>query len=377
MTELETRFRQSGRSCGEFCVRMKPAFEYVLYFLMITYQCYDCVSDGMNVHDYYEGNSLDVSSRDEGAYRAFFFSLVVSCLCALTSVIGYVLLVIGLSKKVYKHQENQNNTYKLGRVIVFFTLVFQVCFEESIQSVVMYYYIVRCSVIFSFWKTSLFVCTTLSLVISGHTFFKGAYLWFKRQNDIPRKYPTCLAPCYNLKVSHIGCVFVCLFVCMLTLGLFVVNIITLTDIIKYSENDVPHVFAQNRFSNHGTIKITNVKNLVKMHGQNIAEVRPCVNPGPGQQSNFLGEHQSFNCTTAVFNLFFAKRTKKLHYNLNYCHKTNADCVVVKATNITLQFSHHLCSPFAPIFEYVGDPQKVVNTKVPAITKHSTSNSSVS
>ncbi|CAB3996564.1 Hypothetical predicted protein [Paramuricea clavata] len=375
MAELiETRFREAGRGCGALYVRLKPIFEYVVDLLMIAYQCYDCVSDGINVHAYYEGDSLDVSSRDDRVYRAFLFSLLVSCVCALASIVGYILLVIGLSKKLYKHQEDKNNTYKLGRLIVFISLICQVSFEETIQCVVMYYYIVRCSVIFSFWKTSLFVCTTLSLVISCYTFFKAAYLWFKKQDSLPRKYPSCLAPCYNLEVSHVGCVILCVFASLLTLALFSLNIVTLVDIIKYSEVDVPHVFAKNRFGNYAPVKITQVKKLVKSHSQNIIEKIPCANSN-FEASHFLGDHSSLNCTTAVFTLNFAKHTKKLNYKLQYCYKADNSCVEVKATNITLDYTHDLCSPLAPAFDYLGDPRQIVKTTSAIMTKQLPSNSS--
>ena len=374
MADFETRFRETGRCCGALYVRLKPVFAYVFYFLMIAYQCYDCVSDGMNVHGYYSGDSLDVSIYDKRVYRAFLASLVASCIFALSSIIGYGLLVIGLSKKMYKRQENKNNTYKLGRLIVFISLFCQVSFEETIQSVVMYYYIVRCSVVFSFWKTSLFVCTTLGLVISGYTFFKAAYLWFKKQDSLPRKYPSCLAPCYNLAVSHIGCVALCMFASLLTLALFVLNIVTLSDIIKYSEVDIPHVFAQNRFGNHAPIEITQLRKVVKSHDQNIVKKISCAS-SEFQASHFLGDHSSLNCTTAVFTLYFAKTTKKLGYKLHYCYKTDDKCVAVRATNITLAYSHDLCSSLDPVFDYLGDPKEVVKTTSAAITKQLPSNSS--
>jgi hypothetical protein len=374
MSEVEARFRDAGRSCGSLCVRLKPIFEYVFYFLMIAYQCYDCISDGMNVHDYYTGDSLDVSNYEERVYHAFLFSLLVSCICAVASLIGYFLLIIGLSRKIYKHQEDKNNMYKLGRLIVFISLLCQVGFEETIQCVVMYYYIIRCSVVFSFWKTSLFVCTTLSLVISCYTFSKAAYLWFKKQNALPRKYPSCLAPCYNLTVSHVGCVALCLFASLLTLGLFALNIVTLTDIIKYSEVDVPHVFAQNQFGNHAPIKITLVKNLVKSHSQSIIHEIPCTTSN-SQTRHFLGDQQSLNCTTAVFTLYFAKPTKRLKYKLHYCYKTEDDCMSIRATNITLVYSHDLCSPLDPLLDYLGDPKKVVKTTSATVTKQLPSNNS--
>ena len=373
MAEVETSFRDGGRSCGALYVCLKPVFEYVFYFLMIVYQCYDVVSDGMNVREYYSGSSLDVSNVDDHVYGAFLFSLVVSCLCACGSLIGYGLLIVGLSKKIYRRQEDRNNIYKLGRCIVFVSLFFQVSFEETIQAVVMYYYIIRCSVIFSFWKTSLFVCTTLSLIISGYTFCKGAYLWSKKQDALGRKYPSCLAPCYNLQVSHIGCVALCIFASLLSLGLFILNIVTLSDIIKYSEVDVPHVFAQNKFQDHVPVKITQVKRLVEQSDRNVVERIPCSRRSGGGGSHFLGEHSSLNCTTAEFTLVFAKSTKKLKYKLNYCKNTK--CVSVKKTNITLEYSHDLCSPLSPIFGFLGDPSQVVKTTSTTTLKQSTSNSS--
>ena len=361
MAEFEANFRDAGRDCGTLYVRLKPVFEYVFYFVMIAYQCYDCISDGMNVHDYYLGNSLDVSSRDDRVYHAFLFSLLVSCICALTSIIGYGLLVIGLSKKLLKHQRDRNNTYKLGRLIVFVSLFCQVSFEETIQCFVMYYYIVRCSVIFSFWKLSLFVCTTLSLVVAGITFFKAAYIWFKKQDSLPRKYPSCLASCYNLKVSHIGCVALCIFASLLTLGLFVLNIVTLADIIKYSTVDIPHVFAKNKLESCTPVKITPVKNLVKASDQSVIEKIMCANLDSGA-SHFLKDPLSINCTTAVFTMHLKTEppTKKLGYELQYCYK-HSGCQVVKESNITVEYSHDLCSPLSPFMEYLGGPRKVVKT----------------
>lgn len=360
MVEFEASFRDAGRSCGSLYVRLKPVFEYVFYLVMIGYQCYDCISDGINVRDYYLGNSLDVSSRDDRVYHAFLFSLLISCICALASIIGYGLLVIGLSKKLLKHQTDRNNTYKLGRLIVFVSLFCQVSFEETIQCFVMYYYIVRCSVIFSFWKISLFVCTTLSLIVAGFTFFKAAYIWFKKQDSLPRKYPSCLAPCYNLKVSHIGCVALCLFGSLLTLGLFVLNIVTLTDIIKHSIVDVPHVFAENK--GYPPVKITPVKKLVKSSDRNIIEKIPCTMNLDSEASHFLRDPLSINCTTAIFTMYFkaAAPTKRLGYELQYCYK-NSGCQVIRASNITMRYTHDLCSPLSPFMEYLGGPKKVVKT----------------
>ena len=374
MAELETSFREAGRSCGELYVRLKPVFEYVFYFLMIAYQCYDCISDGMNVRSYYTGESLDVGTFDERVYHAFLFSLFVSCICAVASMMGYFLLLFGLSKKLYKHEENKNNTYKLGRLIAFISLICQVSLEETIQCIVMYYYIIRCSVVFSFWKTSLFVCTTLSLLISGYTFFKAAYIWLKKRSALSRKYPSCLAPCYNLQVSHVGCVVLCLFVSALTLGLFVLNIVTLSDIIKYSEVEVPHLLAHNRFGNHAPIKITQVRKLVKSHGQNVIEKIPCTS-SKFHGSHFLEDPQSLNCTTAMFTLYFAKSTKRLGYKLHYCYKMDDNCKAVNATNITLIYSHDLCSPLDPVFDHLGDPEEVVQTMSATVTKHLPSNGS--
>lgn len=372
MAQLETRFHEAGRGCGKLYVRLKVAFEYLLDFGMIAYQCYDCVSDGINVKDYYSSNSLDVSGYNESVYRAFLFSLVVSCVCALTSIIGYSLSVFGLSKRLYKRQTSKNNTYKLGRLIVFISLFVQVSFEETIQCIIMYYYIVRCSVIFSFWKTSLFVCTTFSLIISGYTFLKAAYLWFKK-DSISRKYPSCLESCYNLGVSHVGCVALCLFASLLALALFILNIVTLADIIKYSEVDIPHVLARNKFGGLAPIKITSVKNLVTSHDKKISREIPCANLDI-VSSHFLEDGSSRNCTTAIFTLqLLGKPSKRLQYQLHYCYKNDNICTAVKATNITLEYSHNLCSSLSPVLDHLGDPEQVVKTT--SVTKQLPSNSS--
>ena len=361
MAELETTIHDVGRCYGRMYVRLRPGFEYLFYLAMIAYQCYDCISDGMNVHYYYLGKSLDVSSSDDRVYRAFLFSLLVSCVCALASIIGYGFLIVGLSKRLWKHQRDRNNTYKLGRLIVFVSLFCQVSFEETIQCIVMYYYIVRCSVIFSFWKLSLFVCTTLSLAIAAYTFFKAAYVWLKKQDSLPRKYPSCLAPCYNLEVSHIGCVALCLFASLLTLGLFALNIVTLVDIIKYSTVDIPHVFAENKLESHLHTKITPVKRLVKSSDRNVIEKVPCTNVD-SETTHFLKDPASINCTTAIFTMHLntGSTAKKLGYKLQYCYK-HSGCVVVRASNITMGYTHDLCSPLSPFMDYLGGPEKLVKT----------------
>ena len=258
MAELEASLRDAGRCCGEVYVSSKYIFEYLFYLVMIAYQCYDCFSDCLNVfidHEGYSSYAWDVSWRVDRVYDAFLSSFIVGCICALISVIGYGLLIIGLCKKQLNHQRNRNNTSIIfGRRIVFFSLFCQVSFEETIQCFFMYYYIVPCSIVFDFWKLSLFICSTLNLIIAGYTFFKAVYIWFKKQDSLPRK--------YNLKVSHVGCFAWCLFASLLTLGLFVLNIVTLANMIKHSTVDVPYVIAENKVENSSRIKITPVKNLV-------------------------------------------------------------------------------------------------------------------
>lgn len=353
MVEMEVTFRNAGRRFGVVYVRLKTAVQYAFYFVMIAYECYDCVSDGMNVYQYSKGDSLDVSSRNESVYRVFFFSLIVSVLCAVSSSIGYFLMIIGLSKTLHRHQEVKNNTTKLGAFIVFITLFCEVCFEESIQSIIMYYYIVRCSVVYDFWKVSLFVCITLSLLYAGYTFFKGSYVWFKESDSLPRNYPSCLVPCYGSKPSFIGFMAVCVFGTILALGLFALNISSLVNIIKYSEVEVPHLVAVNNGGLPQSVKISPVKDLVK--SETLVKKLACMKSSTGQPSHFLGEQASFNCSSAFFTLTLAKSTKKIKYRVHYCYDNDLHCNAIKLTNITIAFTHDLCSPDSPVFTFVSDP----------------------
>ena len=325
-------FQRAGHTVGIVVVCLKPVAQYAFYFLMIAYECYDCVSDGMNVYQY-----------SEGAYRAFFFSLVVSVLCALSACFGYILLIIGLSKTLHDHRTEKNNTTKLGKLIVFISLFCEVCLEESIQSIVLYYFVIRCSVLFSFWKISMFVCIALSLFLAGHTFFKGAYVWFKKRDSLSRKYPSCLSPCYNAEPSHILCIPLCIFGTILALGLFALNVTTLVNIIKHSEVDVPHVVLVNRHSPIPAVNIIPVKDLVKSNGTLVKRL-PCSMQSKGVLlSHFHGDPKSFNCSSAIIEISLAKKTKKLEYMLQYCYNQNHTCNSINATNITLALSHDLCS----------------------------------
>lgn len=352
---MEVGFRRAGRVLGTAIVRLKPVAQYIFYFLMIAYECYDCVSDGMNVYQYSQGESLDISLRDEAAYSVFFFSLVVSVICALAGCFGYILLILGLSKTLHNHQTEKNNTTKLGKLIIFVSLFFQVCFEESIQSIVLYYYVVRCSVLFSFWKISLFVCIALSLFFAGFTFFKGAYVWFKKRDSLSRKYPSCLSPCYNAEPSPFLCIALCIFGTILALGLFVLNITTLVNIIRRSEVDVPHVVLLNRHSPLPAVNILPVKDLVKSNGT-FVKILPCSMQNTGVlPSHFHGEPESFNCSSAIFTIILAKKTKKMKYTLQYCYNQNRICNAINATNITLALSHDLCSEGSIVLVFLGSP----------------------
>lgn len=352
MDEVDASFRNAGRSLGAVILRLKPVVQYVFCLLRITYEFYDCVSDGMNVYQYSRGDSLDVSSRNESVYRAFFFSLIVSVVCALISSVGYILIIVGLSKSFRSHRTEKHNTTKLGQLIVFVCLFCQVCFEDSIQSIVLYYYIVRCSVVYSFWKVSLFVCITLSLFVAGYTFFKGAYVWFRKRDSLPRKYPSCFSPCYDSEPSLDCCVALCIFGTTLALGLFALNITTLADIIQHSEVDVPHVLAVNERGQMQSVEISTVKDLVKSNRTLVKEI-PCNPQSKGGSSHFLGDQESFNCSSVVFTLIFTKESKKLEYRVNYCYNKGQICYPVRNTNITVKFSHDLCSGKSPIHGFVG------------------------
>lgn len=374
MVEFQTRFQEVGHSCGVILLRLKPWFRYAFYLSMILYQCYDCVSDIMNLSDYYSSKSLDVSNRNDRVFHVFLVSVIVSCVCAVASFFGYVVLIVGYSKEIYKHERYRNDTFKNGKLIIFISLFCQVIFEETIQSVVIFYYIIRCSVVFSFWKTSLLLCTVVSLVIAGSTFMKSAYMWFKKEESLPRKYPSCLAPCYSLYASHVSCMVLCIFSGLLAFGLFILNAISVADVIKYSEVDIPHLIANNQYGNHTPLFVISIRKLVVSPDEDIIQRLPCARPKT-KPRHFLDDKNSLNCTTAILSLSYAKPIKKVSYQLSYCFQNDSNCMSVKATNISLHYSHDLCSLDLPIFKYIGDPKHSVQTTLTGKPSQKPTNSS--
>ena len=165
---------------------------------MIAYQFFDCFSDVCKVIIIiHEGHYW----RDDRLYDAFLSSFIVSCICAWPFMAVWSLV----------YQRNYWIIKETGTIFinVIALLLLLACFAKLAlkrrYSVLhcLVYYIVPCSIVFDFWKLSLFVCSTLNLIIGGYTFFKAVYIWFKKEDSLPRK--------YNFKVSHVGCFAWCLF----------------------------------------------------------------------------------------------------------------------------------------------------------------------